>query len=117
MIKYEILSEVREQKGVSWKYLEDSIKAYRGKFTEFKNSKTSLTIDEENTIADALGVSRDYLCGLTEQKNKPAANSDELQRKLKPLYELTKDFSDEERADLIKYAEFLALKHKQSNQK
>ena len=54
-------------------------------------------------------VSTDYLLD-NEQKNKPVTQSDELQ----PLWDITKDFSPEERARLVEYARLLALKHKQS---
>lgn len=67
MINYKILSEVRKEKGVTWGYLETLINGHRGKFVDYRNGKTALTDNEETTIANALNVSLDYLCGKSEQ--------------------------------------------------
>lgn len=53
MNKEEILSLARE-KGVKLSFLNDLIGGYRGKLTEWKNGKTSLTEKEITVIADYL---------------------------------------------------------------
>ena len=61
-------------------------------------------------IAEIFGVSLDWLAG-NERKDGPAPENDALQ----PLWDIAKDFSPEECAQLIEYARLLALKHKQFN--
>ena len=81
MIDYDILAEVRKEKGVTWGYLESVINGYRGKFTDYKKQKTTLTDWEEEQLSSVLGVPLEYLQGKTsikEQKNKPTTESDEL---------------------------------------
>ena len=55
-------------------------------------------------------VSLDWLAG-NGRKDRPAPENDALQ----PLWDIAKDFSPEECAQLIKYTRLLALKHKQFN--
>lgn len=76
MINYEILASVRKEKGVTWKFLEDAINGYRGKFVEYKNHKTTLTSDEEILISQILETSLDYLSGDLDKKNKPSSFED-----------------------------------------
>ncbi len=78
MSVYEKIDKARKKKGVTLKYLNELIGGYRGKLTEVKNKKASLTDNEINLIANALDVSADYLLGNTDdprpvgEKEKPA---------------------------------------------
>ena len=81
MIIYERIDQLRKKKGVKWGYLNEQISGYRGKLTEVKNGKTTLTDIEINKLAKALGTTPDYLLGATDdptpaggQKEKPASN-------------------------------------------
>jgi transcriptional regulator with XRE-family HTH domain len=96
--------------------LEKEIGIPRSTIYDWRNGRSKSYKNYTNQIATYFNVSLDWLAG-KEQKNKPATLSDELQEKLKPLYEITKDLTDEERASLVEYAELLALKHRQSDQK
>ena len=51
--KEEILSLAKE-KGIKLSYLNDLINGYRGKLTDWKNNKTSLTEDEVSVITNYL---------------------------------------------------------------
>lgn len=51
--KEDILSLAKE-KGVKLSFLNELIGGYRGKLTDWKNNKTSLTEDEKNIIVDYL---------------------------------------------------------------
>lgn len=78
MIDYNILAQVRKEKGITWGYLESVIGGYRGKFTDYKKGKTTLSEQEEYQISKALNVALAYLEGKTdikEQKNKPTDNN------------------------------------------
>jgi transcriptional regulator with XRE-family HTH domain len=94
---YETVLKLCAQKGISLTNLmSEELHMSTGNITRWKNGTVpgSTTLQK---IANYFGVSVDYLLG-NEQKNKPAISSGELQEKLKPLYEITKDFTDEERA-------------------
>lgn len=108
MIDYNILSQIRKEKGVTWGYLESVINAYRGKFTDYRKQKTTLTELEEMQISKALGVSLEYLQGKTdvkEQKNKPTDRKvselrPELYDALRILNSLPADVREQEIARL-----------------
>lgn len=60
----------------------------KGWIRDWKHGKG---LPDENTlqaIADNLDTTVDYLTDKTDQKNKPAANSDELVRKFKPQLDI-----------------------------
>lgn len=69
MINYDVLASIRKEKGITWSYLESCINAYRGKFVDLKKGKTSLTEEEEKKIAEALGVTVEYLRTGKKQEN------------------------------------------------
>lgn len=110
----DIIFDLLEKKGDTQQAFADAIGVSKNKVSEWKAKKTKSYKNHINEIAAYFNISTDYLLG-NEQKNKPAISSGELQEKLKPLYEITKDFTDEERAALVEYAEFLAAKRKKSN--
>lgn len=66
-----------KEKGVKQSYLNSLIGGYRGKFTDLKNGKTSLTDNEIKIIAKALNVSNNYLLG-NETKNRFPAEAKSL---------------------------------------
>lgn len=72
MTIYERIDELRKEKGVKWGYLNDQIGAYRGKLTEVKNGKTTLSDYELEKIAEVLGTSVGYLLGSTDNACPPS---------------------------------------------
>jgi len=103
-----------DRSGKSDMELEREIGLPRSIIYDWRNGRSKSYKKYLVEISNYFGVSVESIAG-NEQKNKPAISSGELQEKLKPLYEITKDFTDEERAALVEYAEFLAAKRKKSN--
>ena len=73
MTMYERIDLLRKEQGIMWSHLNEKIGAYRGKLTEFKNGKTTLSQDEIFRIASVLGTSTDYLLGNTDDPSPPGA--------------------------------------------
>lgn len=71
---------LREKNGISLTHLNSAIGAYRGKLTEVRKGKASLSNAEISILAQALSTSTDYLLGNTDnpapagQKESPAAS-------------------------------------------
>lgn len=78
----------------------------------WKRGKSKSYMNMLEILSAYFQVSTGYLLG-NEQKNKPTTESDELAE----LFEITKDFTPEERAALVEHARLLSLKHNQSKQK
>lgn len=57
---------LRKSQGISLTYLNNAIGAYRGKLTEVRNGKASLSTSEIAILAQALSTSTDYLLGKTD---------------------------------------------------
>lgn len=66
MTTYERIDALRKEHGIMWSHLNEQIGAYRGKLTEFKNGKTTLSQAEIAKIASILKTSTDYLLGNTD---------------------------------------------------
>jgi len=83
----ERIEVLREQRGISLTHLNNAIGAYRGKLTEVRKGKTSLSDSEVAILARELSTSTDYLLGNTDdpsptgQKEKPPAQGGELSEK------------------------------------
>jgi len=98
MINYNILAKERKEKGITWGHLESCIgSGYRGKFVDFKKGKTSLTKDEEKSLAQVLGVSVDYLSGKEKQKNKLSPEEESLSDMDKEMLSLFKELGERDR--------------------
>lgn len=76
---------LRKQRGISLTHLNNEIGAYRGKLTEVRKGKASLTDIEISTIAKELSTSTDYLLGNTDdpapvgqQKQPPAQGGEPI---------------------------------------
>lgn len=76
----------------------------------WKLGKWKPKIDKLKIIADYFGVSVDYL--MTGKEKSPDGKS-ELDEKLSLLKNIMDSLSEDDRADVLRYAEFLASKHKQ----
>lgn len=104
MKTYERIDFLRKGKGITLAHLNDKIGGYRGKLTEVKNGKTTLSDDEIRILARELSTSVDYLLGATddpapigEQKN-PAPGRDGMSEDLLELLDSVRDMSDAELA-------------------
>lgn len=73
MTMYERIDLIRKERGIMWSHLNEKIGAYRGKLTELKKGKTTLSQDEIFRIASVLGTSTDYLIGKTDDPSPPGA--------------------------------------------
>jgi len=70
MLNIQEIIEISKQKGIKLSYLNTLINGYRGKLTDVKNGKSTLTNDELLIIEKALSIN--------EQKNKPSSFEDSL---------------------------------------
>ena len=90
-----------------WSHLNEKIGAYRGKLTEFKNGKTTLSQDEIFRIASVLNTSTDYLLGNTEDpsppgtEGKPPAQSGELSEKDRRLIDWFRSLPPEKQKAIL----------------
>lgn len=63
---YDRIDHLRKKQGITLTYLNELINGYRGKLTEVKNGKSTLTNQELEIIASALHTTPDYLLGNTD---------------------------------------------------
>lgn len=93
--KEEILSLAKE-KGIKISFLNDLIGGYRGKLTDWKNGKTSLTENE-------LSIITDYLL---EKENSPT-NSADISPEDKEIMNMIKSLSPEKKEMFLKFLKSL----------
>lgn len=93
--KEEVLSLAKE-KGIKISFLNDLIGGYRGKLTDWKNGKTSLTENE-------LSIITDYLLG----KENPSANSVDISPEDKEIMNMIKSLSPEKKEMFLKFLKSL----------
>lgn len=82
MSVYTRINELREKRGITWKYLNENMpgKVYSSRMTELKNGKTTLNGEQLDAIAKILGTTPAYLLGVTDNpapvgvKESPAAD-------------------------------------------
>lgn len=84
---FNVVQKLCDEKGISISQLALNLKISKSNITNWKNGSTPRA-DKLEKISDYFGVTTDYLLG-NEQKNKPAAESDEL-IDLKRILELPK---------------------------
>lgn len=60
-----------KERGVKQSHLEEVIGGYRGKTTEWKNGKSTPTVDEINALAAFFSVSAEYLTGTSDMPCQP----------------------------------------------
>lgn len=108
MTTYERIDALRKERGIMWSHLNEQIGAYRGKLTEFKNGKTTLSKSEIAKIASILKTSTDYLLGNTDdpspagQKEKlPAHGGEPIGPNKRALLNLVENMSEDEMAALL----------------
>lgn len=99
--KDEILNLAKE-KGVKLSYLNTLIKGYRGKLTDWKNGKTTLTEDELKIIVNYL------------TNNKTPATDEELKF---ALFNGTDGITDEMFEEVKQYAAMVKLREQQKGKK
>lgn len=93
--KEEILSLAKE-KGIKISFLNDLIGGYRGKLTDWKNGKTSLTENE-------LSIITDYLL----KKESSPANSTDMSPEDKEIMDMIKSLSPEKKEMFLKFLKSL----------
>ena len=103
MTKDEILTLAKE-KGIKLSHLNSLINGYRGKLTDWKNGKTSLTESELRIISD-------YLLG-TEPKPSTAVTDDDLKF---ALFNGAEGITDEMFDEVKAFAEF--VKNREENKR
>lgn len=99
--KEEILNLAKE-KGVKLSYLNTLIKGYRGRLTDWKNGKTTLTEDELKIITD-------YLV-----ENRTPATDDEIKF---ALFNGTDGITDEMYEEVKQFAAMVKLREQQKGKK
>lgn len=103
--KEEILSLAKER-GIKISFLNDLIGGYRGKLTDWKNGKTTLTETELKTISD-------YLLG---NEQTPSGNVyDQYSAEDLEIAKLYAALPDDDRRSLKEYLKYLADKNKKQN--
>lgn len=80
---YSRINELRKLKGIKLSFINEKICGYRGKMTDVKNGKVSLTEKELKIIADELSTTVDYLTGLTDDPSQIEKPTDHLTDGLK----------------------------------
>jgi hypothetical protein len=93
--KEEVLSLAKE-KGIKLSFLNDLIGGYRGKLTDWKNGKTSLTENE-------LSIITDYLLG----KESSPATSVDMSPDDKEIMTMIKSLSPEKKEMFLKFLKSL----------
>lgn len=98
---------LREKNGISLTHLNSAIGAYRGKLTEVRKGKASLSNAEISILAQALSTSTDYLLGNTDdptpagQKEGPPQGGEPIGPNKRALLDLVDDMSEDEMAALL----------------
>lgn len=101
---------LRERRGISLTHLNNEIGAYRGKLTEVRKGKASLSESEISILAQVLSTSTDYLLGNTDdptpagQKEKPPAQGGELSPLKQEAWGVIQNMDDETLKKFIKAA-------------
>jgi hypothetical protein len=85
------INGLRKEKGVKLSFLNSAIGGYKGKLTDVKNEKTTLTKIEIDIIAKALGTSSDYLLTGSEAKKSPAEAEENIQKDYNEFSEETRE--------------------------
>jgi hypothetical protein len=85
------INGLRKEKGVILSFLNSAIGGYKGKLTDVKNEKTTLTKIEIDIIAKALGTSSDYLLTGSEAKKSPAEAEENIQKDYNEFSEETRE--------------------------
>lgn len=96
MNTFQRIDFLRKSKGITLKFLNESIpNGYRGKLTELKNGKTTLSVSDLECLTRLLDTSIDYLLGKTDdpapsgQTEKPTSSlEDGLSAEAKELIRL-----------------------------
>lgn len=96
MSREEILS-IAKEKGIKISFLNDLIGGYRGKLTDWKNGKTSLTETELSTITN-------YLLGNTQTS---AENDKEMSTEDIEIMKMIKSLSPEKKEMFLKFLKSL----------
>jgi transcriptional regulator with XRE-family HTH domain len=110
-----------KEKGIKQSYLNNLIGAYRGKITDCKNGKSTLSNNEVSIIANALNVTTDYLLNGSDAKKSPTKENDEVPEEFLVMARKAGDISPEQRKRLYKFLDstidnFLeALNHEEPN--
>ena len=111
-----------KEKGIKQSHLNELICGYRGKFTDLKKGKSSLTEGEYAIIADELGTSVEFLkCGSEDKKTSSNKSEDTSEDEFILLRRKAGQVPPEQRKRLYKFLDstidnFLeALKDKQSD--
>lgn len=97
------------ERGIKNHFIEKAIGGYRGKLSELKKGKTSLTDDEIATIATILGTSSAYLKYETDIKE-VAAQPDGLSEQDRSILELLRSLPQEDQARAVAYLQALVDK-------
>lgn len=109
MNTFQRIDFLRKSKGITLKFLNERIpNGYRGKLTELKSGKTTLSVSDLACLAKLLDTSIDYLLGKTDdpdpsgQTEKPTSTlEDGLSAELREIIALYKAASPEVRAAML----------------
>lgn len=109
MSVYTRINEIREKRGITWKYLNENMpgKVYSSRMTELKNGKTTLNGEQLDAIAKILGTTSAYLLGVTDdptpagQKESSPQGGEPIGPNKRALLDLVDDMSEDEMAALL----------------
>lgn len=106
---YNRIDKLRKEKGITWTYLNEKVKGYyRGRMTEFKKGKTTLSTEQLETIAELLGTSLDYLLGNTDDPQPaghPASEDTGLNPQEQRLIEIFRELNEQGQEMVADYAD------------
>lgn len=106
---WEIFKYLCESRGVSAYKVSKDTGIPQPTFSEWKKGKYTPKIEKMKIIADYFGVSIDYL--MTGKEKSPDGKS-ELDEKLSLLKNIMDSLSEDDRDDVLQYAEYKASKRK-----
>ena len=113
---YDVIQSLCDEKGISMSKLALDLKISKSNITNWKNG-SSPRLDKIKKIAAYFGVSADCFI---EQKNKPATQSDELNKllkdpEMKEIYDVLTLLSQESVGKVLEYARFQREQEKKQN--
>ena len=123
MLLGEVISELRNDKGLKQKELEGLIGVATGTVSDYENGRYLPSYDTLNKIADVFDVSTDYLLGrMTSNLNTKLFDSNYVKLKNKVVlsgnvFKRMLKLSPKSRLSMIEYIEFLESKEKEEHDK
>ena len=107
---WEIFNKLCEERNITAHKVASELGMSYSTFSGWKAGRYRPKLEKAQKIANYFGVTVEYL--MTGKEKSPDGKS-ELDEKLSLLKNIMDSLSEDDRADVLRYAEFLASKHKQ----